>query len=148
MDDINPLQSIFYNIEQAIREYRKYAQSRISSLVPDITLDQTLVLNLISNDVEFSQTEIAELLFKDYASLTRIIELLVKNGFISRSVNKTDRRKTYLKLTSKGSKTIERLKPIIIQNRINALDGITHFEMDNLKLALHKITDNCKNNTK
>lgn len=143
MEGIDPLKSIFYSVEQAIKEYRKYAQRQISMVVPDITLDQTLVLILIDNEEEYSQKEIAELLFKDFASLTRIIEILVKNGFVSRSPNKKDRRKTHLKLSAKGKKTIAILMPIILQNRMNALEGTTDLEINTLKLALNKITNNC-----
>lgn len=144
MNTPDPRQSIFYSIEQAIKEYRKYAQHQISIIVPDITLDQTLVLILIYHDKDFSQKEIAEFLFKDYASLTRIIEILVKNSFLNRSENSADRRKKSLKLTAKGKKTIDRLTPVIFQNRINALDGITTIEMAKLKSTLNKITTNCK----
>jgi DNA-binding MarR family transcriptional regulator len=146
MKDINPQQSVFYSIEQAIKEYRKYAQGQISKAVPKITLDQVLVLILINND-KYSQTELSQLLFKDFASLTRMIELLVKNGFLTRSVSKNDRRRNSLKLTPKGKESLEILRPIIFQNRINALNTITDQEIENLKLVLNKITNNCKNNS-
>lgn len=149
MAEINPIQSVFYSIDQAIKEYRKYAQNEISRTVPNITLDQALILLVIDNNAEeYSQTELALILFKDFASLTRMIELLVKNGFIHRTASAVDRRKTCLKLTAKGNATIQELTPIIFQNRINALEGITDVEMSNLKLTLNKITDNCKNNSK
>ena len=107
-----------------------------------------LALILINNDNEYSQKELAQILFKDYASLTRIIELLVKNGSLSRSVNKNDRRKALLKLTSKGNTTIQKLTPVIYKNRIYALKTVTDEEINNLKLTLNKITNNCKNNSK
>lgn len=148
MKGIDPQQTVFHTIDKTIKEYRKYAQIQISLIVPDITLDQVLALILINNDNEYSQKELAQILFKDYASLTRIIELLVKNGFLSRSVNKNDRRKALLKLTSKGNTTIQKLTPVIYKNRIYALKTVTDEEINNLKLTLNKITNNCKNNSK
>jgi DNA-binding MarR family transcriptional regulator len=149
MKEIHPQQTIFYAIEQSIKEYRKYAQNQISKTVSNITLDQALVLLVIDNkNIEHSQTELSQILFKDFASMTRMIELMVKNGFIQRLENKIDRRKTSLKLTSKGNVTIKKLTPIIFQNRTIALEGISEIELNNLKLTLNKITNNCKNNSK
>lgn len=55
----------------------------------------------IERNSEISQVELAELLFKDVASITRMIELLVKEDFIESEENKDDRSKKDLK-TQKG----------------------------------------------
>ena len=143
MFEIDPRRSVFYSIDQAIKEYRKYAQNQISAVIPNITLDQILTLIIISKETEVSQKELAQTLFKDYASITRIIELLVKKGFLSRSINQIDRRKFILKLTLKGNNALTKLTPIIFENRRNALESLTDKEMKNLKIALNKITNNC-----
>lgn len=144
MFEVDPRKSIFYYIDEAIKEYRKYAQKKISVIDPNITLDQLLTLNLIKEDPESSQKELAQILFKDYASLTRIIELLVKKGYLSRSINETDRRKFILKLTEKGYAIVDKLTPIIIENRKIALENISDTDLKNLKATLKKITENCK----
>lgn len=144
----DPTQTVFYYLDRAIKEYRKYAQMQIKKIEKDITLDQTLALILISNEKKYSQTELSKILFKDFASLTRMVELLVKKGFITRSINNNDRRRANLELTTKGRLTIKNLTPIIIQNRINALEGIIDLEQNNLKITLNKITNNCKKYSK
>jgi len=78
---VPPTHTIFYSIEKAIKSYRKLAQKRISEVVPDITLDQALLLLLIEDQPKLSQVKLAGLLFKDYASMTRMIVLLIQNGF-------------------------------------------------------------------
>ena len=82
-----PTQTIFYTIENAIKQYRKISQKRIQEVVNDITIDQALVLTIIEGNPEFTQIDIAELLFKDYASMTRMINLLVKNRHLSRATS-------------------------------------------------------------
>ncbi|MBK7712103.1 MAG: MarR family transcriptional regulator [Bacteroidales bacterium] len=47
----------------------------------DITIDQWLVLKTIENNAGMTQQQIAINVFKDYASITRIIEILVTKSF-------------------------------------------------------------------
>lgn len=80
MDIKNPTGTVLYLIEQAIKEYRKVSQKNISEIVKDITIDQCLVLIILNKDAEISQNELATLIFKDNASITRMIELMVKKS--------------------------------------------------------------------
>lgn len=138
-----PTQTIFYTIENAIKQYRKISQKRIQEVVKDITIDQALVLMIIDGNPEFTQVEIAELLFKDYASMTRMINLLVKNGHLNRVTSAKDKRRSQLSLTEKGAQTIEMLKPIIILNRASALKKVSQKEQQELEETLNKIIANC-----
>lgn len=148
MTQVDSTKTVFYCLEQTLKEYRRYAQNRISLVVPNITLDQALLLALINDGIGNSQSDLAQILFKNFASTTRMIELLVKKGFLSRSINDKDRRKTSLKLTSKGQIAIEALIPIIFENRRHALEEVTEIDQEHLMLTLNKITRNCKNHSK
>lgn len=140
-----PLKTAFYAIEEAIKTYRKFAQQNISTLGDPITLDQALILMIINEGEELSQKEIAEILFKDNASMTRMIELMVKNGYLKRSPDPKDRRRFRLNLTDKGKKTLKQLIPIVEDNRKTALQGVSQKEIRSLVAVLHKITANCRN---
>ncbi len=113
MDKLDPQQTIFYSIENAIKTYRKFAQKHLSDVVAGITVDQMLILTVLEENPTMAQNEMAALLFKDYASITRMIELLVKNEYLSRTINESDRRKFVLKISGKGKTTLKKLKPII-----------------------------------
>ena len=141
----NPTGTVLYSIEQTIKEYRKYSQKNITKIIKDITIDQCLVLIILNNKTTSSQKEIADLIFKDYASVTRIIELMVKKEYLIRTSNQDDRRKFTLKLTAKGEKAIDLLTPEIQQNRRKALKGLSTDEIDQLDKTLNKIILNCKN---
>ncbi len=138
----NPVQTIFYTIEQTIKEYRKYAQKNISKQIEDITLDQALVLMILNSEPELTQKEIANFLYKDYASLTRMIELMVEKGYLTRAINHKDRRRFKLEITKKGMLAVEKLKPIILVNRANSLKGISQDEIKILSNLLNKIINN------
>ncbi|MFH7010890.1 MarR family winged helix-turn-helix transcriptional regulator [Flavobacterium sp. FlaQc-52] len=144
MKNNTPTGTVLYSLEQAIKEYRKISQKNISKIVTDITVDQCLVLIILNKNSDYSQKEIANLIFKDNASITRIIELMVKKDYLKREINEFDRRKFNLKITEKGQNTIELLSPVITHNRETALNGLTTNEIEFLDKILNKIISNCK----
>ena len=144
MKNTNPTGTVLYTLEQTIKEYRKMAQKNISSIVHDITVDQCLVLIILHKNPQYSQKEVAEMIFKDNASITRIIDLMVKKDYISRKIHETDRRKFNLEITEKGIETIALLTPTIQKNRTDALTGLSENEIIILDQLLKKVLTNCK----
>ena len=140
----NPTGTVLYLIEQAIKDYRKVSQKNISKIVKDITIDQCLVLIILNQNAKISQNELANLIFKDNASITRMIELMVKKDYLNRTIHKEDRRKFNLETTEKGKKTIKLIDPIIKINRKTALNGLSLEEIYLLDKTLNKIITNCK----
>jgi len=141
--NINSHQTIFYDIENAIKKYRKFAQHNLSEVVSDITLDQILILSILDSESDISQKDIALILFKDFASVTRMIELLVKKGYLLRKIHEQDRRMFNLQITEKGYETLVKLKPIILKNRSQALKGLSDEQIKQFKITLNQITNNC-----
>lgn len=144
MSNKNATGTVLYLIEQAIKEYRKLSQKNITKIVKDITIDQCLVLIILNKDEKISQNELANLIFKDNASVTRIIELMVKKDYLNRTIHKEDRRKFNLEITEKGKKTLELINPIAQVNRETALYGLSQEQINLLDTTLNKIIANCK----
>lgn len=144
MKQKNPTATVLYSIEKAIKEYRKISQKNISTVVRDITVDQCLVLMILKDDARISQIELANLIFKDTASITRMIELMVKKDYLNRTIHTEDRRKFNLEITKKGKKTLELISPIVQINRDTALNGLSLEEINSLDKSLNKIIANCK----
>ena len=140
MESLNNI--IFYCLEKSIKTYRQFAQKNISAAGFNITIDQWLVLKTIQEDATISQQQLALKVFKDFASITRIIELLVKNGYLVRNFHKEDRRRFKLTLSKEGAKIIKSLEPIINSNRTKALKGISLPDIEKLQSILAKITTN------
>ena len=140
----NPTGTVLYLIEQAIKEYRKVSQKNITKVIKDITIDQCLILIILNQNENISQNILANLIFKDKASVTRMVELMVKKEYLNRSIHTQDRRKFNLVITEKGKNTIDLLSPIIQINRKTALNGLSVEEIDFLDKTLNKIIINCK----
>lgn len=137
-----PTGTVLYSIEETIKAYRRLSQQNISKIVSDITVDQALILLMVKSS-DKSQSEIADLVFKDYASMTRIVKLMTQKGYLKKSVDDKDKRKAKLEITEKGKAVIENLKPAIQLNRETALDNISEEELSQLYTILKKITQNC-----
>lgn len=134
---------IFYNMDKAIKSYRMYAQKRLREHGFKITIDQWLIIKSILENPTITQQEIAKKVFKDNASVTRIIELLVKSEYLKRKVNTEDRRKSILLVTEEGKSIIEKVQNLVLENRKNALQNITPEELELMNVSLNKIIDNC-----
>lgn len=135
---------IFYTIEKSIKSYRKFAQKRFDQARLDITIDQWLVLNCLNKNENISQNKLAELIFKDVASVTRIIDLLVKKEYVIRSFHSSDRRRFNLTITEKGEAIIREATNIVNENRRAALTSISDEEVKQANLILQKLITNCE----
>lgn len=140
MENLNHI--LFYTIEKSIKSYRQFAQRQITAAGFDITIDQWLVLKTIEEDSTATQQQMAAKVFKDMASMTRIVELLVRKNYLLRKFNTSDRRRFDLELTATGKNLLQQIQPLIVSNRNTALKGISDENLQILQFELEKITSN------
>jgi DNA-binding MarR family transcriptional regulator len=135
---------IFYSIDRAIRTYRQFSQKKLRQHGFDITIDQWLVIISLVENPGVKQQELSEIVLKDNASVTRIIEILVKKGWIARTEHLTDRRQVQLTVTQSGKEMLAALQPLIVENRKMALKGVDEKLILNAKKMLDQLVRNCK----
>ena len=143
MEKLNSI--IFYNIDKAIKSYRNYAQRQLKANGFNITIDQWLIIKAILENPGITQNEIGDLVFKDSASVTRMIDLLVKSGYMLRCAHEKDRRKTNLEVTDSGKKMIAEAQDLVENNRKVALQNVSDNELKIMNSILLKISENCIN---
>jgi DNA-binding MarR family transcriptional regulator len=134
---------IFYSLDKAIRSYRRMAQTNIDQAGLHITIDQWLVLQVLLEHDDLTQNEIAERVFKDQASVARILALLVKRELLSAVPLPHDGRRTKLRVTKQGKQLLHAIQPLILHNRAVALAGISEEELTMMHKALEHIATNC-----
>jgi MarR family transcriptional regulator, transcriptional regulator for hemolysin len=133
----------FFSIDQAIRQMHKFTIRRFHEKGFDITVDQWLVLKRVSDaDGVISQSEIATLLEKDNASMTRILDILVKKELLFRQMSASDRRRFDLVMTEKGVDFVRNILPVVKEIRKAAFDGISEAEILVLQNVLGKLKNN------
>ena len=106
------------------------------------TVDQWLLLKAIQRNNAQTQQRIAKKVFKDVASVTRIIDLLIKSGYLLRNFHSTDARRSSLSLTQAGEEVLAKLQPYIEANRKKALTGLTKDTIAQIQAGLAKISEN------
>lgn len=79
----------------------------------NITTEQWSVLRTLSESDEISQKELSQKSDKDQATLTKILDLLVKEELVERLPNPADRRSFLIKITSKGGKIVHEVTPYL-----------------------------------
>lgn len=99
---------------------------------------------LLHGEEELSQVDIGRLIFKDNASITRILKLMVNKGYIIKKQDPKDKRRSNWHITESGVDTIIKLKPIIESNRQAALSGLDTTAIEQLNQSLKQITQNCQ----
>ncbi|NKE06911.1 MULTISPECIES: MarR family winged helix-turn-helix transcriptional regulator [Mesobacillus] len=78
-----------------------------------ITTEQWSVLRTLSEYDEISQKELSLRSDKDQATLTKILDLLVKQENVERTANPLDRRSFLVKITPKGAKIAAEVTPYL-----------------------------------
>ena len=126
-------------LDRTARKVKQYAQQKFKSGEFDVTVDQWLVLKNLSENHLLSQTELAQLVFKDHPTLTRIIDLLCKKGYMERIPNPNDRRSFQLHLTTSGEEKIRALRTQILEIKENAWENLNETDFEEFKRILNTI---------
>ena len=129
-------------LDRTARKVKQYAQQRFKSGDFDVTVDQWIVLKNLSENGKLSQTQLAGLVFKDHPTLTRILDLLCKKGYVERVPHPQDRRSFQLNLTPSGAKKVIELRPQILDIREKAWDKLNEKDFEEFKRILNTIYQN------
>ena len=68
----------------------------------DLTPEQFLLVDLLWNQGDLSQQQLADRMQKDKNSITKLIDAIEQKGFVVREQNPADRRSNTIVLTEKG----------------------------------------------
>jgi DNA-binding MarR family transcriptional regulator len=129
-------------LDRTARRVKQYAQQKFKLGEFDITVDQWLVMKNLSENELLSQAELAQLVFKDQPTLTRIIDILSKKGYVERVPHPMDRRSFQLVLTDQGMAKVDELKPQIASIRKKAWENLNKSDFEEFKRILNTIYNN------
>ena len=108
----------------------------------NITPEQWGVLNRLWETEGIHQSALAERAAKDRPNITRILNLLEKNGFIFRTPDGEDKRRLNVYLTEEGKALKQKLIPIVIGFLKKCFEGLTPEEVQNLRRIHEHILNN------
>ena len=103
------------------------------------------ILNVLLEEEGLTQRQIAEKTIKDKANITRILDVMQRNGLIERKKHENDRRAYKIFLTDKGRELQNTLTQHVIEIDNQACSGISEEELKELRQILVKMCDNFDN---
>lgn len=107
-----------------------------------LTPEQFMLIDLLWNQGEMSQQQLADQLQKDKNSVTKLVDAIERKGFVVRRQNPSDRRSNTLVLTEKAEFLKDGAKEKGISILENMLEGISEKELKAFLITLRKLNDN------
>jgi len=107
-----------------------------------ITHEELGVLVLLRRDDGATQTHLANTLAKDKAVITRMLNGLVRKGFVERRPDLVDRRIVRAFLTAGGTRAIQCIYPMLMDYVATAIHGVAQDEFDTTCTVLRRILSN------
>lgn len=129
-------------LDRTARRVKQYAQQKFKELKFNVTVDQWLVLKHLYENEGMKQNVLAEVLYKDNPTLTRIVDLLCEKGMTMRKQHPTDRRSFHVMLTRRGRNKVEQMKPKIQKIRLKAWEGLSKDDFKHFQKVLDTIYNN------
>lgn len=129
-------------LERTAKKMKQAFQRLLKEIGADITADQWVVLDTLRKEDGLSQFEIAEIVFKDAPTLTRIIDLLCKKGLTRRIAHPEDRRRMKVCLTAKGEQLLQELLPKVKDFRQEGWNNLSNEDLQQLKRILNTVYTN------
>jgi DNA-binding MarR family transcriptional regulator len=131
-----------YLLERASRKVKLSFSQAFTQLGLDITPEQWVILENLYFNNGLSQTELAEKIFKNTPTISRILDLLGKKGLTERKRFENDRRRHRIFLTPAGKKVVEKAQPVVQELREQGWDKLSEEDYQHLDRILNQIFDN------
>ncbi|MBL9014853.1 MAG: MarR family transcriptional regulator [Myxococcales bacterium] len=130
-----------YRINQMFRTamYRTFA-----TLGLDVTPEQWIVLVRLWQEDALTQTELAEATLKDKATISRILDVMEREGLIARRTDPDDARGRRIHATRKAMKLREKLTPLARELATNLEAGIPAADLECTRRVLLQLERNAR----
>ena len=133
---------IYFLMDKTMRISKKYSLKRLQEEGFNITIDQWVILLRIHEEKQQTQVELASAVNKDTASVNRILDLLHDKKLVRRVPNESDKRKSALVLTNRGTSYVKEGKKVVTQIREEGLKGITRADVEITNRVLKQMAIN------
>lgn len=133
---------IYFLMDKTMRISKKYSLKRLQEEGFNITIDQWVILLRIHEKKQQTQVELASAVNKDTASVTRILDLLHDKKLVRRVPNESDKRKSALVLTNRGTSYVKEGKKVVTQIREEGLKGVTRADVEITNRVLKQMAIN------
>jgi len=141
-DEFDPNDSFATLLNKTTRALSTQLQSNFTNAELDVTSEQWMILLLLWQEDGRSPYQIADIIGKDRAAITRLLDGLERRNLVVRIPDKSNGRQKLVYLTSQGKKIKDKLIPLGVANIKRAQSGLTREEIENCKAVLRKLYSN------
>ena len=138
----DPNDSLATLLNKTTRALSTRLQSLFTHAGFDVTSEQWMILILLWDEDGRYPCQIADIIGKDRAAVTRLIDGLEKRNLVVRINDKKDRRQKQIYLTPQGKTMETNLIPLGLSNIKHAQDGLNNKDLAVCKDVLRKIFKN------
>jgi DNA-binding MarR family transcriptional regulator len=133
---------ILFQIDLTSKVSKQYSQREFNNLNLGITVEQWVVLKIVSESSNLSQKELAEKSFRDADSITRTLDLLEKKEYLFRKSIPNNRIAYEICLSEKGEQCIKDNIELIYELRKLSTQSFRSEELEVLSSYLERIMSN------
>ena len=142
LQKFDPNDSFATLLNKTTRALSTRLQNSFTGAGIDVTSEQWMILLLLWQEDGRSPWQIAEIIGKDKAAVTRLIDGIERRNLVVRVADKKDLRQKHIRLTAQGRAMQGELIPLGIANMEKAQEGLTHGEIETCKTILRKLYAN------
>lgn len=135
----NTSTSLLFLLDKVVRNGKKTFYNKLKTNGFDLTFDQWILLEIIANEKQLTQVNLAKKANKDTASITRMLDLLHSNKLVRRTPNVEDNRKSALVLTEKGKDYVKKCGLVVNDFIKKQLNVLSKKEVELLEAAMEKL---------
>lgn len=141
-EKFDPNDSLATLLNKTTRALSTRLQSLFTQAGLDVTSEQWMILLLLWQHDGRSPHQIADIIGKDRAAVTRLIDGLERRNLVVRISDKSDGRQKAINLTAQGRAMEEKLIPLGILNIQKGMQGLGDTEIEICKTVLRKLYTN------
>jgi DNA-binding MarR family transcriptional regulator len=131
---------IGFVVSQAGYQLAKALEKTILQIGSDLRPREFAILNRLHQYGELTQTQLAELTYKDKPAMTRMIDRLIERKLVKKVMAADDRRSFLVSLTPRGEAIRNAIVPRIVSVLETACTGISRKDLAITVATLKKIS--------
>ncbi|MHC1691069.1 MAG: MarR family winged helix-turn-helix transcriptional regulator [Bacteroidales bacterium] len=137
---LNKQVGVFLNLVHC--KFKQYMNSIFQKHGFNLTPEQFLVMDTLWDEGVLSQQKIADIIFKDKNSVTKLIDALEKKGLVNRISDKSDRRLNQIHITERAIIIKEEITKIALESTDGIIRDIPREELLIFINVLNKMAKN------
>lgn len=135
-------QSVSFLLNYTTRNIRRYVSEILARDDSGITIDQWGALKILHECHDsLSNGDLSRRMLKDQPTVTRIVDILVRENLVQRVSDTKDRRRLRIRLTAAGRHKITNIGPLVQNIRADLSSGMTDTDRQALLRILGKLND-------